>query len=366
MLAMLAMLAGLAACHSHDPVRIGVVVSGAAVAGAQLAQAEINASGGIRSRALELRIMSTGGSITARPALASAESLASDPRVIGVVGHSNSSASLSASQIYNDHEVVQIAPTSSAPLLSHVGRFTFRLVPSDVNQARFLADEIVSRGALPRVALFFVNDDYGHALHQELREQLRRRAVQIVYDMPFAEELPLPNARGAARAIVESAPDLLIWLGRAPQLLQLIPELRKHLPAIPILASDGIDSEKTERNGDGVLTGVRYVCFFNISSDRKELADLRKHFEARSTAKLSVEAALGYDATMILATAAREVGPHRAAIRDYLATLGHSRPPYAGASGLIEFDASGDAPANYCINEITATGLRAIAPAHAR
>ena len=52
-------------------------------------------------------------------------------------------------------------------------------------------------------------------------------------------------------------------------------------------------------------------------------------------------AALAYDATMLLADAAAHAGPDRRRIRDYLAQLA-ARGPYQGVTGPIAFSPEGD------------------------
>ena len=52
-------------------------------------------------------------------------------------------------------------------------------------------------------------------------------------------------------------------------------------------------------------------------------------------------AALAYDATMLLAAAIEAAGPSRARIRDWLASLAGSAP-YPGVTGPIAFHQSGD------------------------
>jgi len=354
--AALALLA--AGCRSREPVRIGIVISDDAVAGARLAATEINATGGIHGHPLSLQVIAGGGNTRASLALAAAESLSLDATVIGIVGHSNSSASLSAAQIYNARRVVQIAPTSSAPLLSRAGPYTFRLVASDVHQAQFLADRIMADDAKPRTALFFVNDDYGHALHQEVRARLAGGNVPVVYDAPHTGEEALRDVAAITRTVAAGRAELLVWLGRTPQLRQLLPALRPMLPGLRILASDGIDSIETEQNSDGVLTGVRYVSVVDPSPSRAALNGLRTRFRAATGAPLAAEAALTYDAVMLLATAARAVGTEREAIREYLAALGNQRPAYEGATAAIAFDDNGDPRPAYFLAEITADGTR--------
>lgn len=47
--------------------------------------------------------------------------------------------------------------------------------------------------------------------------------------------------------------------------------------------------------------------------------------------------AMNHDALLLVARAAREVGPKRSAIRDYLRALGRTQPPYRGVVGAIAF-----------------------------
>ena len=46
---------------------------------------------------------------------------------------------------------------------------------------------------------------------------------------------------------------------------------------------------------------------------------------------------MSYDALMLVAHAVREVGARRGVIRDYLLSLGRTRPPYQGVTGPITF-----------------------------
>lgn len=347
-------------CRSKETVRFGIVVTDEAVVAAQLAASEINASGGIQGHPLELRVIAGGSSTRASLSLAAAEELSRDSTVLGVVGHSNSSASLSAAQIYNARHLVQIAPTSSAPLLSQVGPYTFRLVPSDLFQARFLADLVSAHRDKPRTALFFVNDDYGHALHQELLSLLKHAQVPVVYDAPYSHEEPLPDPAATARRIAQESPELLVWMGRSAQLRQLLPELRSASPGIRILASDGIDEVMTYRNEGGILTGVQYVSFVDTNAPRASLEALRTRLRLASGLPLTAEAAFTYDAVMFLASAARNAGIDRVAIRDYLAGVGTRHPPYDGITGKVAFDANGDPRPAFNLVEITPDGSRIV------
>jgi len=55
-------------------------------------------------------------------------------------------------------------------------------------------------------------------------------------------------------------------------------------------------------------------------------------------------AAATYDAVRLLAKVIKEAGPDRRRIRDVLAAVGQSAPPYEGVVGTIAFDRNGDVP----------------------
>src|SRR5260221_3740861 len=169
-----------------------------------MAADDLNAGGGINGRRLEHRVVNGLSSTSAKDALTAAESLATDATILAVVGHTNSNASLAASQVYNERHVVQIAPTSTAPLYSHAGPYSFRMVPSDLYQGEFLA-KVVAGGSPPsRVAVLYQEDRYGRSLRGRLAEELAVRDIQPVYDAPprgvvALNRLPAIPAAGLAR-----------------------------------------------------------------------------------------------------------------------------------------------------------------------
>jgi branched-chain amino acid transport system substrate-binding protein len=91
------------------------------------------------------------------------------------------------------------------------------------------------------------------------------------------------------------------------------------------------------------FAGVRYIAFFQASRVRTPEA---KAFVSAFTKKYGVapeqRSALAYDATMLIARAALEVGADRTRIRDFLASVGTSRAAMTGVTGPIAFDERND------------------------
>jgi branched-chain amino acid transport system substrate-binding protein len=344
----------LAACDTRSPITIGVVLSSEGQEGAQLAVDELNESGGINGRPVALRVMGGGASALAGPALAAAESLSADRSVVAVVGHSNSSASLSASQIYNARRLVHIAPTSSSPMLTTAGPYTFRMVGSDIHQARFLADAVMSEPGPHRIAAIYVNDDYGHALHREVRSELASHGIAPVYQAPYAEHREIGHPAEMIAAMVAAGATHLLWLGRSPQLIAIMGGLRGELPGLRVIASDGTQNATALANRDSALTGVRVVSFLSSDTTSANIAMVRARYRATSNQPFTAEIALAYDAVHLIAMAVRAKGTDRERIREYLAGVGTEHSAHRGASGDIGFDVNGDPRTSYHLAEISA------------
>src|SRR5690606_26880802 len=89
---------------------------------------------------------------------------------------------------------------------------------------------------------------------------------------------------------------------------------------------------------EGTLVGVLYHPEASPAA-----ASFAGQFRAAYGREADSFAALGYDATRLLALAAAEGGADRSSIREYLAGVGRGgRPAYAGVTGEIRFDDNGD------------------------
>ena len=338
-------------CDRRAPYPIGVVLDDDGVRGAKLAAATVNARGGVDGHLVELHISGVD-TWSARGALEAAERLASDESVLAVIGHANSSASLAASQVYNARHLVQIAPTSSAPMYSSAGPYSFRLVPSDVHAGVFLARQIVEHAPRARVAVVFVNDDYGRALHGALTTALRESGIGVVYASSFAEDNRFAGRDDLVAALANTHPDLLVWIGRDQQYDLILGALKQRLPRLMVLASDAFDGDVLARDTLNRFAGIRLVRFTDRHRADSVLSKLQKRYGALGGGNMNDQALLSYDAVELLAEAMRHAGPNRAAIREWLSRVGKTDPPFNGVSGAIAFRNGGDRQPAYFLEHI--------------
>lgn len=348
----------VAACSKPAPIRIAVVGGIESPNGAALAVQDVNAAGGINGRPLELSIVREGRAAAPREALATAESLAADPRVLAVIGHSGSGASLAASQVYNARHLTQIAPNSSTPLYAQAGPYSFRLVAGDEHQARFIADHVAAMSPATRVALLYVNDDYGRALRGALRAALDSAGRPVAYEAPVLEGAAFAaGANDLVQSVADVHPDLLIWIGLSDELTVLRPKLRSALPNLRVLGSDAMSGVE-----GATFTGDRFVSFVDLTADRPDIRRFASLYRARTGQIMPAGAPLAYDAVGIIAQALRAGASNRESVQRYLESSAATERVFQGIAGTIVFDANGDARPQYVLLEITHNGRRRVLP----
>jgi branched-chain amino acid transport system substrate-binding protein len=344
----------LLGCADPSPLRIAVVEGSGSHFAAELAAEDINAAGGINGRLLELVVVTEPPDVTPQDAIAVADSLAGDPSILAVVGHGGSATSLAASQVYNARGLPQLAPTTTSPLYTAAGPYSFRMVASDEHQVEFIATQIEADPARPTVSVMYVNDDYGLALRGLLVQSLRRRGVTVVHEAPFIRG---PEFEGGVDDLVGSVraaqPGLVVWIGLAPELRILRPRLRAALPDTRVLGSDGVSF--IVASGDlAPFESDRVVALVDVTANRPDLRSLAGRYRPLAGGTLTDAAALTYDAVAILAAAMRSGAHSRDAIRSFLEDGAVEGRAYEGIAGTTVLDENGDARPAYVLLEIRA------------
>ena len=112
--------------------------------GVAQSQDQINTSGGIKGKQLQIEIINDDNNSEIVKQVAT--TLSKDQTILAVIGHNASSASLEAAPIYQEAKLVMVTPTSQANNLSGFGSYIFRTVPNISLMATRLADYIVKTG----------------------------------------------------------------------------------------------------------------------------------------------------------------------------------------------------------------------------
>ena len=252
--------------------------------------------------------------------------------IVGVIGHVNSGAMVAAARVYDGH-LPAVATTASTPALTGISPWTFRVISSDSMNGLEIARFVMRRGRR-RAAILYENNSYGRGLTDAF---VRGFKGDIVSTDPIGE--------GAAQDFEpfvtyfkQQKPDVIFVADTGASGLAFLREARRQSLAADLVGGDGWSVLTADTTlADGVFVGAP----FTAEDGRPEARLFVERFRKRYGITPDGNAALAYDATMLLADAARRVGPSRSRLRDYLAALGE-RGGYHGVTGTIGFSADGD------------------------
>ncbi|MDA0188429.1 MAG: ABC transporter substrate-binding protein [Proteobacteria bacterium] len=174
-------LAGAAHADAHGPVTLGISLGFTGpleslappmAAGAEMAMAEVTASGLLLGGKTVTSVRGDSTCIDASAAVAVAERLITSDGVDGIMGAMCSGATTAMlTNVAVPNGMVMISPSATSPALSTVednGLF-FRTAPSDARQGVVMAEILMDRG-IDNVAVTYTNNDYGLGLANSFAE----------------------------------------------------------------------------------------------------------------------------------------------------------------------------------------------------
>ena len=163
MLGVLALIATLVGCDSEraQPVKIGFIVAGERptyLRSAQLAVDEINDSGGLFGRPVEL-VSLVNPEASLALSIQAAEDMIVEDRVIAVIGPNRSTHAVEVGPIAQRYGVPMVTTAASNPRVTEAGDFVFMASVTDTFQGRVMAQFAREDLALRTVALLTLSDD---------------------------------------------------------------------------------------------------------------------------------------------------------------------------------------------------------------
>jgi branched-chain amino acid transport system substrate-binding protein len=331
--------------HDRDVVRIGIAGSFSDPTGlpmkqaAELAAEEINASGGINGRRLEL--VTRDDYADPDSAVFVAGDLY-DSGVSAVVGHLFSGETLAAAPVYNggQHPVPAISPSSSSPELSTVGKYTFRVCPSDLAHGAALAHWVRDRLHLVHGSLLYLNDEYGRGVRQAFVDEFLKAGGTLLSIDPYLGDKPEvgPYLDRLARF---GQPEFLVVAGNRGEAEEIIKQARKRGLTMPVLGGDGLEGiEEAGALADGVYFSSPYFANLPTDANRRFVEAYRARYP--KSGPPNQPAAGTYDAVYLLREVIGRVGTDREAVRRALEGVGTKTPAFEGVTGTVAFDAAGD------------------------
>jgi branched-chain amino acid transport system substrate-binding protein len=328
--------------------------------GITMAVEEINASGGVLGRQLEL-ITEDNQTVPGQSATVAKKLIARD-KVIALLGEVSSGRSLEAAPIAQANRIPMIAPAATNPKVTQVGNYIFRVCFIDPFQgtvmAKFAGNELKAR----RVAVISsVSNAYSVGLAKFFRERFVADGGVIPVEQKYSEGDK--DFRAQLTAIRAAGCDAVFVPGYYTEAALIVRQARELGLTMPFLGGDGWVADQLLQIGGDALNGCYYSTHFSPENDSPSVRAFVAHYRARWAQETpDAFAALGYDAVGVLADAIRRAGTtDEPKLRDALART----KDYNGATGSTTMDANRDAtkPATIiAIKDGKLTFLETVAP----
>lgn len=341
-LGVVGMVAGLsfgAACSERTPAVIGIAMgadTATPLAILPARQQRYNDSAGTRAH-VTLRFTIPTVDSEQNPALAWANELINTPGLVGVVGHESSRSALQAAPVYRERGIVQIVPTGTSSELATVSPWTFPLVSSDASQGVMLAQYLVGTGR-KRVTMFVQDDEYGRGILESVRRALDGTDVVILENVIHT---PDSDYDLLVRSMLshDPKPDALMLITQGVTAVRVAEIAWRRDSTLLLLGTDAVSTASRElRTLAPSPERIALATYWLPDSSRKETQEFLRDFHAsKMPGDPQWHQAALYDAVGLLNTAVAEVGPRAQSIRNWLLSLGHSRPAYHGVLGEIDF-----------------------------
>ncbi|MBW1722234.1 MAG: ABC transporter substrate-binding protein [Deltaproteobacteria bacterium] len=313
--------------------------------GTRFAIERINAAGGVvprcegKAKKLEL-IEVADDKNDPREGAAIAQRFVDNPRILAMIGPITSTVALAGAPILNKHGLVQLAIGATAPSYTNAGPYSFRVVPTDAFQGRYIAQWAKSQGRWSRFATIYVNDDYGRGLNEMFVKAMAESGGKVVASEAF---LPNDTDFSVQLAKIKSLKaDALFIAGHYKEGALIARQARELGMKVQILGTDGIGHPEYIKVAGKAAEGTYYSGYFSLKDKRPYVQKWAADFKKKYGRDPGLVEGLANDCVLLVAKAIELGGADRLELAVALSSIGPYRPPVMGAMGENQFDANGD------------------------
>lgn len=323
--------------QNQGPIRIGVSapLTGEAAsfgdgmtAGAELAKKEINEKGGVNGRMIEL--VFADDRCDNKEGLNSFNKLVNVDKVDAIVGPICSAAAGSGLPVAKEKNVPTIV-FGSAPNLPGIGENIFRTYPSDSFQGVYAADFIKNTLGKSKVAVLYVQNDWGQGIRDVFVKKFQELGGQVVFDEGVTQDVK--DLRTPVTKLKEANPEVIYFPAYPAAGVVGLKQLKEQGVTATVVGGDAFGADEVIKSG--VAEGLIYTLA-KINNPE----DFAKRAKDAAGGKEPIWVTpLTYDAINILAGVFTKVGTEPAKVIEEMKKV---KTTTAISLPVIEFDELGD------------------------
>ncbi|WP_407637743.1 ABC transporter substrate-binding protein [Bacillus ndiopicus] len=305
---------------SGDTIKIGanlelsgaVATYGLSIAdGATLAMEEINASGGINGKKIEL--IKVDNKSENAEAVSAAIRLAEQEKVVAMIGPATSGNSVATVQIANQHKIPMVTASGTAPNVTEnadgtINEYAFRTCFIDPFQGTVAANFATNELGAKNVAIYADNaSDYAKGLAASFKETVEKNGGKVVIEQAYVAKdvdfkSTLTNIKGAN-------PDFIFIPGYYEEVGLIVKQARELGITAPLMGADGWDSPTLiDLAGKDALNNTFITNHYSSEDPDETIQKFVKAFETKYNQAPNAFHALGYDTVYYLKDAIERAG----------------------------------------------------------
>lgn len=346
-----------AASAEEEPLGVGLCapMSGGAASwgkkaevGTQFAVERINEAGGVTPKCAKwtrkLKLIEVADDKNdPREGASIAQRFVDNSKILAMVGPITSTVALAGAPILNKHGLAQVAIGATAPVYREAGPYSFRVVPTDTFQGRYIAKWAKEQDKWARFATIYVNDDYGRGLNEVFITAMKEMGMPE--GTIVTSEAYLPNDTDFTvqlSKIKGLKADALFIAGHYREGALIARQAQELGLDVQILGTDGIGHPEYIKVAGKAAEGTVYSGYFSLEDKRPYIQNWAKEFKQKYGYDPGLVEGLANDCVEVIAKAIEIAGPSRVDVGVGLSTIGTYYPAVMGALGMNKFDEKGD------------------------
>jgi branched-chain amino acid transport system substrate-binding protein len=269
--------------------------------GVQLAVEDINASGGINGRQIELLIEDDLGTLEGAR---EAENKLIDAGVVAIVGHLTSEQTVEGYQVAESRGTVLISATSSTALLSDKKDLFFCTTPSTLFLGEEFAKYIYLDRDLSSLAIIYDEDNaaYSVSLAEAFTDSLIQEGGQVTTQVVFSGRT-ISDFIPYVYSLRLSNPDAVLIIASPLNTGIIAQQIRLQNWTIPLFTAPWARGEEMLRNGGNAVEGLELIIAFDSDAPNPKLKAFNAHYLDRFAQEPAFTATYGYEVIQVLAAA---------------------------------------------------------------
>lgn len=309
-----------------------------AINGVLMAASEVNQSGGINGRKIDIVIEDDKGSPEEAARLTA--KLIDQDKVVAIIAGGTSGNSRAAAPKAQASHIPFISPSSTDPAVTQTGNYIFRACFVDTFQGEVMASFAVNTLKAHKAAILTdFNSTYSKGLTDYFKLSFGRLGGTIVSEQTYTQGDA--DFKGQLSTIRSAEPDVIYIPGYYGEVALIVKQARMIGLTQPLLGGDGWDAPELWQLGGDALNGSYISTHYSADNPSPEIQQFVEQYKQRYGNLLpDAHAALAYDAARILFAAIARTGSTEGdKLRDALAQT----KDFNGVTGVISMDANRNA-----------------------